>query len=171
MPEIPEIDNCCDKEVFAFFGLAAYYAQVLEEAALNLAVVLRLPEVNLISQELFLDLYDSLGRRTYGQLLTVAKSNLDLSDENADFLGTTLDLRNLLIHNYFRERAEDFISEVGRREMKKELQTILSEFKKADEILTGLYLPLWEKYGVTEEFFQSKLLQMMEAAEHRDRGK
>jgi hypothetical protein len=76
MPEIPEIDNCCDKEPFAFFGLTAYYAQVLEEAALNLAVVLRLPEVNLISQELFLGLYDSLGRRTFGQLLKVAKSEL-----------------------------------------------------------------------------------------------
>ena len=170
MPEIPEIDNCCEKEPFAFFGLAAYYAQVLEEAALNLAVVLRLPEVNLISQELFLDLYDSLGRRTFGQLLKVAKSNLNLSDEDAEFLGTTLDLRNMLIHRYFRERAEDFISEVGRQEMKKELQTILSEFKKADEILTGLYLPLWEKYGVTEEFFQSEFAQMVEAAEHRDRG-
>lgn len=60
VPEIPTIDNWCEKESFAFFGLAAYYAQVLEEAALNLAVVLRLTEVNLISQELFLDLYDSL---------------------------------------------------------------------------------------------------------------
>ncbi|MGY6564954.1 MAG: hypothetical protein ACXIU5_09485 [Halomonadaceae bacterium] len=128
MPEIPGIDNCCDKEVFAFFGLAAYYAQVLEEAALNLAVVLRLPEVNLISQELFLDLYCSLGRRTFGQLFKVAKSNLNLSDEDAEFLGATLELRNMLIHRFFRERAEDFISEVGRQEMKKELQAILSEF-------------------------------------------
>ena len=170
MPDIPIIDNCCEKESFAFFGLAAYYAQVLEEAALNLAVVLRLPEVDLISQELFLALYDSLGRRTFGQLLKVAKSDLSLSDEDAEFLGTALDLRNMLIHRYFRERAEDFMSEVGRQEMKNELQTILSEFKKADEILTSLYLPLWEKYGITEELFQSEFAQMVEAAEHRDRG-
>ncbi len=76
MPEIPEIDNCRDKEPFAFFGLAAYYAQVLEEAALNLAVVLQLPEVDLISQELFESLYESFGRRTFGQLLRVARSSL-----------------------------------------------------------------------------------------------
>jgi|SRR5690554_1304015 len=169
MPEIPEIDNCCDKEAFAFFGLTAYYAQVVEKAALNLAVVLRLSEVNLVSQELFLDLYDSLGRRTFGRLLKVAKSELSLSEEDANFLSKTLELRNMLVHRYFRERAEDFISEVGRQEMKKELQSILSEFKKADEILTRLYLPLWEKYGVNEEFVQNEFAQMLEAAERRDR--
>ena len=169
MAEIPEIDNCCDKEPFAFFGLTAYYAQVLEEAALNLAVVLRLPEVNLITQELFLDLYESLGRRTFGNLLKVARSELDLTAEDFEFLGATLELRNMLVHRYFRERAEDFISEVGRQEMKKELQSILSEFKKADEILTNLYLPLWEKYGVNEEFVQNEFAQMMEAVERRDR--
>lgn len=171
MAEIPEIDHCCDKEPFAFFGLTAYYAQVLEEATLNLAVALRLPELNLISQELFLELYDSLGRRTFGQLLKVAKSELSLSEEDADFLSTTLELRNMLVHRYFRERAEDFISEVGRQEMKKELQSILLEFKRADEILTGLYLPLWEEYGVNEEFVQNEFAQMVEAAERRDRRK
>ena len=170
MPEIPEIDNCCDKEPFAFFGLAAYYAQVLEEAALNLAVVLQLPEVDLISQELFESLYESLGRRTFGQLLKAARSSLDLSDDDADFLGKTLELRNMLVHRYFRERAEDFISETGRREMMTELRSILSEFTKADEILTSLYLPLWEQYGVSEAFVQTEFERMVAEAEHRDRG-
>lgn len=169
MPEIPVIDNCCDKEPFAFFGLTVYYAQVLEEATLNLAVVLRLSEVNLISQELFLDLYDSLGRRTFGQLLKVAKSELSLSEEDADFLSKTLERRNMLVHRYFRERAEEFISEVGRQEIKKELQSMLSEFKKADAIVTSLYLPLWEKFGVNEEFVQNEFSQIVEAAERRDR--
>ena len=169
MAEIPKIDNCCDKEPFAFFGLTAYYAQVLEEAALNLAVVLRLPEVNLITQELFLALYESLGRKTFGHLLKVARSELNLSKEDADFLRATLELRNMLVHRYFRERAEDFISEVGRQEMKKELQSILSQFKKADEILTNLYLPLWDKYGVDEAFVQNEFAQMLEMAERRDK--
>ncbi|MGM0563829.1 MAG: hypothetical protein ACQES2_05810 [Pseudomonadota bacterium] len=171
MPEIPEFENCCDKEPFAFFGLAAYYAQVLEEAALNLAVALRLPEVNFISQELFESLYESLGRRTFGQLLKAAKSNLELSDDDANFLEEALELRNMLVHRYFRERAEDFISEVGRRGMVKELQSILSEFTKADEILTRLYLPLWEQYGVSEAFVQAEFARMVAEAEHRDREK
>ena len=168
MPGIPSIDNCCDKETYAFFVLAAYHAQILEEAALNLAVVLRLPEVDLISQELHDDLYESLGRKTFGQLLKVAKLNLNLSDEEAMFLSQTLELRNMLTHRYFRERAEDFISEVGRQKMKKELQGILSEFSKADEILERLYLPLWEKYGVTEECVQREFERMIKRAELRD---
>lgn len=150
--------------------MAAYYAQVIEETALNLAVVLRLPEVNLISQDFFEGLYESLGRRTFGQLLKVAKSSLNLSDDDASFLGEALELRNVLVHRYFRERAEDFISEVGRREMIKELQSILSEFTKADDIRTRLYLPLWEQYGVSEAFVQTEFDRMVAEARYRDRG-
>ena len=46
--ETPEIDDCCEKEIYAFFGLAAYWAQILEHSALNLAIVLNLPREVLI---------------------------------------------------------------------------------------------------------------------------
>ena len=102
--DIPEIDNCCEKEAFAFFGLAAYCAQVIEAGALNLAVVLRLPEVNLISRELFDETYESLGKRTFGQLLKAAKPLVTLSEADEKLLGEALELRNMLMHRYFSER-------------------------------------------------------------------
>lgn len=135
MPEIPEIDNCCDKETYAFFGLAAYWAQVLENGALNLAIVLKLPEIDLVTEKLFDELYYSLTKKTFGQLLNQAKKLIAISNEDQKFLDESLELRNILLHHFFRSHAEDFISEVGRYEMKKELQLIISKFKKADALL------------------------------------
>jgi len=167
-PEIPEIDDCCDKELYAFYGLAAYWSQVLEHSAIILALILKLPEVNLVDQELFDELFKSLTKKTFGRLLTISKGVLELTEEDERFLNETLELRNILVHHYFREHAEDLISEVGRRAMKKELQLIISKFKRTDSILEKLYAPLWGKYGVTDESIELELQKMLKAAELRD---
>lgn len=117
-PDVPPIENCCDKEPYAFFGLAAYYAQVLEHSALNLALVLRLPELNLVSKSLFDELYAELTRKTFGHLLKAAQAVAPISDADQRTLDEALELRNILTHHYFREHAEDFVSETGRGEMK-----------------------------------------------------
>lgn len=170
MSEIPEIENCCDKEPYAFFGLACYCAQVFENATLNLAIVLRLPAVDLVSQQLFDELYESLSKKTLGPLLSAVKQEIDLSEEDRVFLEEAVELRNILIHRYFRERAEDFVSAAGREEMKRELQLIISKFKHADQLLEGIYIPLWEKYGVTEELVENELERVRAEAEQRDKN-
>lgn len=124
---IPEIDSCCEKEAYAFFGLAVYSAQVMEHGALNLAAVLRLPQINLISEELFDDVFESLSRRTFGQLLNAAKCVISLSPAQELILSEALELRNMLIHRYFSERYEDFVSASGQSEMKRELQGIIAK--------------------------------------------
>lgn len=109
--EIPEIDNCCEKETYAFFGLAAYWAQVLEHSALNLAIVLNLPGASLMSQEIFDNVYSSLTKKTFGQLLKASKSVLNISEADESYLSEALELRNILIHHYcvFRDDpASDF---------------------------------------------------------------
>jgi len=167
--DIPEIDNCCDKEPYAFFGLACYCAQVFEHATLNLALVLRLPTVDLVSQQLFDDLYESLSKRTLGRLLSAVKQEIDLPEEYRVFLEEAVELRNILMHRYFREHGEDFVSAVGRDEMKRELQSIISKFKRADQLLERIYIPLWKKYGVTDEFVEKELERVRVTAEERDR--
>lgn len=166
--QIPAIDDCCDKETYAFFGLAAYLAQVLEHSALNLAIVLKLPGVDLYSSDLFEELYEDMSKKTFGRLLNATKSLIEISDEKIEILFDALETRNFLIHEYFRENAENFVSEIGKREMKEELQQIIAKFKKADLILENIYSPLWEKYGITEEFIQKDLEELRRKAEIRD---
>jgi hypothetical protein len=60
--EVPVPEDYSQKEMYAFFGLTAYWAQVAEYAALNLAVVLKLPEVRAVDQRLFEDVFNGLSK-------------------------------------------------------------------------------------------------------------
>ena len=166
---VPEIDNCCEKETYAFYGFAAYCSQLVEHAAINLALVLQLPEVNLISKEAFDEIYDSLNKKTFGQLLKTAKKLITISDNNESLLKEALEARNYLAHHFFKEHAENFISNTGKHEMKKELQSIITKLNKADVLLTEIYTPLWVKYGITEEVIENDYNKLLKRAEARDK--
>lgn len=45
---------------------------------------------------------------------------------------TILDKRNWLMHNYIRERAEEFMSDTGRQRMLKEIEECRELFQAAD---------------------------------------
>ena len=121
-PDIPAIDNCCTKEVYAFFGLAAYLSQVLEHSALNLAIVLKFHLASDITQEIFDEIYNNLSKKTFGHLLNSSKKSISISEEDLKYLNEALELRNILMHHYFRIHAENFVSEVGRLEQKRETE-------------------------------------------------
>jgi|SRR5699024_7617351 len=166
--DIPTIDGCCEKEAYALFGLAAYIAQVIEHGALNLAIVLNLPKPSTTTQQAFDELYDSLSKKTFGRLLKSNRTKLRLSEADENLLYEALDLRNKLIHHFFREHAENFVSAAGRKIMMQELQAIISKLSDADDLLTNIYTPLWAKYGVTQEFVDQQLEQMRQRALQRD---
>jgi len=166
--DIPQIESCSEKEVYAFYGLAAYCAQVFEHAALNLALVLRLPGVDAVSQDLFDDLYYSLGKQTLGRLFHAAKKEVEIQEYDLGYIEEAVELRNILVHHFFRTHAEDFVSEAGRMEMMKELQLMISKLKQADTLMERIYAPLWDKYGVTEKYIEREMEQMQQRALHRD---
>lgn len=166
--EIPPIESSCEKEVYAFFGLAAYCAQVFEHAALNLALVLRLPGIDAVSQDLFDDLYASLEKHTLGRLFRAAKVKVDISESDLNHIEEAVELRNILVHHFFKTHAEDFVSELGRLEMIKELQLIISKLKQADTLMENIYSPLWKMYGVTDQFIEREMEAMYQRATLRD---
>lgn len=167
--DVPEIENCCVKETYAFFGLAAYLAQVLEHSALNLAIALRLPDVSDVTQEVFDGIYNDLSRKTFGNLLNSSKRSIIIPENEIELLNEALDLRNMLIHSFFTIHAENFVSESGRLEMKVYLQNVIEKFNKADKVLYETYAPLWEEYGVTEEYVEGYLADLKKKSEKKDR--
>lgn len=76
----------------------------------------------------------------------------------------------MLAHRYFRERAEEFMSEAGRQHMKEELQVIIGKLHEADNLLEAIYLPILAKYGVTQEFMILEMAKMQERAKAADNG-
>ena len=167
--EVPSIDGCCVKEVYAFFGLVAYSAQVLENGALNLAIVLRLPRVDQITKKDFDDLYQQLTQRTLGSLISAAKKVIEIPEDQENILKEAVTLRNYVTHHYFRDRADDFVSASGQEQMKREMQGFIATFTEADQVLASFYQPLWNKYGVTEEYIQEQTNLLAEQARERDK--
>jgi hypothetical protein len=146
------------KEVYAQFGLAVYYAQVLEHALVNALV--------------YLDLIPSLARRartraewekefdsflnrhfetTLGKMIRNLSSVTAVPSNLEAMLREALAKRNWLAHEYFRERAEQFMSMRGREKMLTELQEVQTLFDGADRSLDEVVRPLREKYGITDE--------------------
>lgn len=170
MANIPDPDFEDPKEVYAFFGLAMYNANLVEASLINLAVVLHLDRVNVITKEVFEAAFGKMESKTLGQLLKATRALAPVPEEVEPVLNETLANRNYLAHNFFREYAEEFIHPSGKRLMIEELCSMIELFKNADELVTTIYMSLWEKYGVTESFIQAELELMYSKNESRYGG-
>ena len=168
MNDIPPIESGDEKEVYAFFGLAAYMAQVLERSAINFALILQLPEVDLVTRELYESSYETLERKTFGKLLRACEKEFELPNHAKEIMDDALKTRNHLIHSYFYEKSEDLISEKGRIEMMEELQGIIGKFQIADKLLESIYLPIYDNYGVSKEYLASEYEARLQRARDRD---
>ena len=113
-------------------------------------------------------MFESLSRRTFGQLLKAAKDVISLSPDQEIILNDALDLRNMLIHRYFSERYEDLVSVYGKNEMQRELQGIIAKFVEADNLIEEICLPIWKRFGVTEEMVRIEVDRIHQKAAMRD---
>ncbi len=170
MRDIPTPDFDDPKEVYAFFGLAMYNANLVEASLINLAVALNLDKSKVITQEIFEAAFGEMEAKTLGQLLKATQKLAAIPPGLEPILKSALDKRNFLAHGFFRANAEELIHEAGKRAMIKELSSMIELFLLADELLTPVYMALWEKYGVTEEFIQKELERSYAEAEKRDGG-
>lgn len=149
--DVPEPEDHGPKEVYAFFGLAAYCAQVLERGIVSLAVGLHLAGVERITEELIDELYNSLESRTLGQVLKAVKALNALPESLEGQLSAALLLRNHLTHAFFWDHAENFMSDRGRGQMIAELQETIRAFKDADIEVEKVVLSIMNKFGLSED--------------------
>jgi hypothetical protein len=162
MPEsrIPTPDLDDPKEIYAFAGLALYQANLVEASLINLGAVLCLDGVKVITQELFVEIFQNLEAKTLGQILKATRSLTTVSSEVDSVLSKMLEERNFLTHKFFREYAGDMLNDRGLGLMIERLRTMIKLFQHADSLVTPIYTPLWEKYGVNESFIQRELAEM-----------
>lgn len=149
MPDVLDPHSDQAREVYARFGLAVYFAQVLEHALVTFLVVSRslgLAFTTVAERDAFeADLFGS----TMGQQLQLALAEAPIADADTDRLKTALRTRNFLVHNYFRERVTDMVSESGRNRMLEELDRMRDELKAAVEPLSTVTYALMGRVGLT----------------------
>ncbi len=139
------------KEVFAWFGGAAYAAQCFEyELCILILLHHRLTNPNLTIDELdHIDL--KLSRKTLGALLRELKSYLVIRPEFEKMLNEYLDKRNFLMHHFFSEHAHNLQSPAGCQKMIKELQATYNSLKEADAIAQEMSRNVRKHLGISEQ--------------------
>jgi hypothetical protein len=150
----PESDQI--RQVYAKYGLAMYLAQVLEHGLANLVVASQLGS-SVRSNEAMQALWDELFGLTMGAQMKRVLKDARLSAAQIARLQGALRTRNFLAHDYFRERAAQFLSFSGRSEMIDELETMQAELRAADEELEPLTFSFFARWGITPERVQEEL--------------
>jgi hypothetical protein len=136
------------REVFANFGLAMYSSQVLEHGIINLVVWSGLRDGRYRAYEQTEAANAKLFRQTMGSVKQILLSRRPDIEHLDDLLIRAVRLRNFLAHEYFRERAAAFLTEVGKDEMNGELKKATAFFEEVDARLEPLTWQIIEAIGV-----------------------
>ena len=154
------------KEVYARFGLAVYYGQVLEHGLVNAMVILRLiPHRQAVAHDheqwsaAVDEFMDHHFQTTLGRMIKAFREVSDVPPDLEDLLSRVLEKRNWLAHHYFRERADEFVTDAGRLRMIEELEIVRQLFADADRTLDSFVRPVRERYGITDEWIERKVLE------------
>ena len=75
------LDGDHSKELFAYFGLAVYYSQALEQQLANLLMLIKLSQGNVPSEEDFTELYQRKLSSSLGQLVHEIQHYFPFSEE------------------------------------------------------------------------------------------
>jgi len=166
-PIPPPMDDSA-KEVFTYYGLASYWAQLLEKGYVQLSVSLGILEIELPSTEHHDRLRTKFEKFTLGTLLDSANEMITLPNELKQLSLESLDKRNYLIHHYFWRHSEDLLSKKGRKLMIDELIILTKLFRQTDKILNVLLMNLLNKQGITEKDVLEIVDDMINKADARD---
>jgi hypothetical protein len=166
--QVPDPEDFGPKEVYAFFGLAAYCAQILERGVMTLAAALHLGGAERVTDDLIDELFDTFESKTLGQVLRAAREASPLPDDVDERLGQALGSRNRLTHTFYWDHAENFLSDVGRGLMIHELQQLIQAFKAADRQVMGVVLSVMARFGITEDLLVREFEALKLRAEQAD---
>lgn len=121
------------REVYAWAGLALYYAQVFEQGMIHAAYVAQIENNTLVRE--FTSAEDFQGvvdRQTAGKIIRRVREHVTLSPELEAICLACVDRRNFLAHRFFSERSDSFARREGRQQMLEELREMIVGFQTAD---------------------------------------
>jgi hypothetical protein len=152
------------KDVFAWYGGAAYAAQCFEvelTTLLLLAHRMRHPSAmpaDLDSVEV------KLSKLALGQLLLELKKQFVVHPEFETLLTQYLKTRNYLMHRFFFENGLRLLSPEGCRLMLTELKEMEASMREANGIADTMSRNLRKAVGISEEVLQAEVQAALRAA-------
>ncbi|WP_342576784.1 hypothetical protein [Paenibacillus sp. FSL M8-0142] len=145
------LDSDHSKELFAYFGLAVYYSQALEQQLANLLMLIKLSQGNVPSEEDFAELYQRKLSSSLGQLVHEIQHYFPFSEEETVQLKKVWKQRNYIVHDYFKERIHETFSPAGRSRMIRELTAFKDQAQALEQKLQGYSKEMYAKLGLDGE--------------------
>jgi hypothetical protein len=151
------------KDVFAWFGVAAYAVQCFEvELCILILLAHRLKDPSLLSEHLEkIDI--KLSKSTLGALLSELKSHLIINIDLQKILNNYREKRNYLIHQFFFNHSTDLLSKDGCLKMIEELKEIHASLMEANKVAETMSCNIRKKLSISEKEIQELVKSYIEA--------
>lgn len=145
------LDSEHSKELFAYFGLAVYYSQALEQQLVNLLMLMKVSQGKVPTEEDLADLYHQKLSNSLGQLVNEIQHHFPFSPEETTQLKEVWKQRNYIVHDYFKERIQETFSPGGRSKMIRELTAFKVQAQELERKLQKYTSELYAKLGLDQE--------------------
>lgn len=160
------------REVFAHYGAAMFYAQVLEQGLVNALTFAQTATAPGSTQSTFDLNFDGNLGVTMGRLLRRIKPFLGDDTDLVEALTSALELRNRFAHTYWVEHDRNFFSFAGREAMMAESIEAQRTFQAVDTRLNPVMARYLQSVGLTQEQLDTYIAEEFETlragAESRD---
>jgi hypothetical protein len=164
-------------EVYAYFGLAFYMANVFEtnvaQAVLCLDFLTQTMETiksqggKGFDRARYTADFDAFMSRqhaqTLGKLIKRAQELVDMGASLKALIAEAKVQRDFLAHHFWRERAEWFASRRGRDNLIAELKKATGQFDAVDHALTKFMQPHYDQIGLTQEVFAANTAKYLQS--------
>lgn len=166
-----EDDNGQHRLIYAYFGLAIYWCQCLEETFSILLWTNRIFQKKAKTNKEVNDIIDAFenSKRTMGLLLNEVKNCYKIPQDKINDLNAILESRNYLIHKYFKLEIQKVYSDSGRKEMIKYFCDFIDKTKLIDDQLKTYYKNYTDRLGLTEEKINMMVTKMKDEEQDRDK--
>jgi len=138
----PPPDYTNSQVVYTYYGLAAWWAQLLELSMLDLISAIRLAEGERIDNVSYRAAFKNLERQTLGMLLRKCREAewVAIHEDDERVLAQALEKRNYLIHRFFS--VHDAELRYDEQTLVEELRELSALLASAHQVTEGLYLAI-----------------------------
>ncbi len=164
-------ENGKNRLVYAYFGLAIYFSQVLEETFSIMLWTDRVFKKKIKTNKEVNEIIDAIenSKKTMGVFINEVKHSYSLTEKLTTDLRTILEKRNYLVHKYFKIEIQKCYSDLGRKEMLEYFGSFIDQSKSIDFKLNKYYSTHIEKMGFTKEKIEELINQMKQQELNREK--
>ncbi len=163
-------ENDNHKDVFAHFGLAAYYAQCFEMELKNIFMLSIRANHHVLPPDFFDQCGATLDKQNLGTLVRDIRKVVSFDEGSASALDTALHNRNRLMHGFYERHTTDMLSHHGRISAIAELEAYTKSFKIADAVGRSVSGALCKVLGISEQLLETELEKMNQQASSSEPG-